>query len=170
MDRSLNGNIISLLNDYKFKCSTMKDESEPEDLSIINNVKIVGIYFGNTMSAQCRAYTKALRDLYKSVNKDKKVFEVIFITNEDEYSIRESLNRMPWYYREQDESDTKELRDFFNAYEVPKLGIFSNEGRILFINIHISKLNKDSFNRWIEKEAKKIDILEMRKIPEIQHK
>jgi hypothetical protein len=122
------------------------------------------------MSSQCRAFTKALKDLYKSVNSDEKVFEVIFITNEEEESIRESLNRMPWYYWEHDENDTKDLRDIFNAYVVPKLGIITNNGRVLYNNIQIDKLNKDNFLKWIQKGQITTNLSHLKTLNQIKHK
>ncbi len=168
MDSKLNGNIISLLSCYKFKLCGVRDDHESEDIALIKDVKVVGLFFGNTMSAQTRAYNKALKDLYKLVNSGMKVLEIIFITNEDEDNIRDILNRMPWYIIEQDDTDVKDIRDIFNAYEVPKLGIISHSGDILFEHVHIDKINIDNFKRWTEKAENQFDSANIN--DEIKHK
>ncbi len=57
----------------------------------------IGIYFGAHWAPPCRLFTPALAEFYNSLNRDGKVFEVIFCSidgNEDAFE--RNYAEMPW--------------------------------------------------------------------------
>ena len=46
------------------------------------DLKYVGIYFSAHWCPPCKAFTPVLTDFYNSVNKNGKIFEVIFVSSD----------------------------------------------------------------------------------------
>ena len=64
---------------------------------VLEGAQFVGIYFSAHWCPPCRGFTPILGQFYEEVNKDGKVFEVIFITSDrDEAAFKEYFSLMPW--------------------------------------------------------------------------
>ena len=64
---------------FKREGGAVKETVLAEELK---DVKLVGIYFSMHNCPPCRKFTPIFAELYKEVNEDKKVMEVIFVSGD----------------------------------------------------------------------------------------
>ena len=71
-------------------------------------ISVQGIYFSAHWCPPCRGFTPQLVEFYKKFNKDKKRFEIVFVSNDkDEESWKEYFSEMPWLAIPYEDKETK---------------------------------------------------------------
>jgi nucleoredoxin len=99
------------------------------DNSSLKNAKVVGIYFSAHWCPPCRGFTPVLAKFYNEVNKNEKVFEVVFVScDNNQNSFNGYLSEMPWMAVPFGDNKIGELNDAFNISGIPYLAILRNDG------------------------------------------
>jgi len=102
--------------------------------------KIVGLYFSASWCGPCRQFTPTLASTYNALQKEKKAFEVIFISScKDEKSFKEYFATMPWKSLPySDRAKAASLSQQYGISGIPTLvlldpngGTLSTDGRTL---------------------------------------
>jgi thiol-disulfide isomerase/thioredoxin len=79
---------------------TWKNEEEAAEMSTIDllqDKKIIALYFSASWCGPCRQFTPILVDFYKRMNEKKKKFEVIFISKDQSAEqFGAYYSKMPW--------------------------------------------------------------------------
>lgn len=148
---------VSLLgNDFVSNAGVM-------DNSSIKNAKVIGIYFSAHWCPPCRGFTPNLAKFYNEVNKDGKVFEIVFVScDKDEASFKGYLSEMPWIALPFGDSRADTLNDAFNVSGIPHLVIMKNDGTKVSSNGR-GDVTKDlnnpmnAFNKWANYSKKVVD-------------
>ena len=100
----------------------------------LEGYEFVGIYFSAHWCPPCRGFTPMLAQFYEEVNKDGKVFEVIFITSDrDEASFKEYYGMMPWKAAPF-ECDRGTIKQTHGVQGIPMLPVFKADGTKLVDN------------------------------------
>lgn len=132
--------------------------------SDVAGMEMVSLYFSAHWCPPCRGFTPQLAKTYNTVNKDKKKWEVIFLSSDrDEKSFNEYFGEMPWAAAPYSKRDLKaSLSKKFKVQGIPMLihldpktgEILNKEGR----SSVSSDPNGEKFP-WINKPKKFWDIL-----------
>jgi nucleoredoxin len=127
------------------------------DNSSLKSAKIIAIYFSAHWCPPCRGFTPSLAKFYNEVNKDEKIFEIIFVTSDkDEKSFQGYLSEMPWIAIPFGDSKIKDAKTAFNVSGIPYLVILKNDGAIISTNGRgdvTKELNNpmNAINNWLNK-------------------
>ncbi|KNA23565.1 hypothetical protein SOVF_023710 isoform B [Spinacia oleracea] len=95
--------------------------------------KKVGLYFSASWCGQCRRFTSTLVEVYNELISQKKDFEVVFVTaDEDDESFDKYFLNMPWLAIPFSDSETHDnLDELFKVEGVPHLVILDENGMVL---------------------------------------
>ena len=98
--------------------------------------KLVGLYFSAHWCPPCRGFTPVLSEFYKTVNKDEKVLEIIFVSSDkDDEAFNEYYGTMPWIALDFKERDKKaEWSKTFGINGIPTLVLLKSDGTKLIDN------------------------------------
>ena len=100
----------------------------------LTGAEFVGIYFSAHWCPPCRGFTPVLAQFYEEVNKDGKVFEVIFVTSDrDEASFKEYFELMPWKAVPFD-VERATIKQMHGVQGIPMLPVFKADGTKLSDN------------------------------------
>ena len=111
-----------------------KDGNKKNLAEVLEGYEFVGIYFSAHWCPPCRGFTPMLAQFYEEVNKDGKVFEVIFVTSDrDEASFKEYFNTMPWKAAAFD-VDRGTIKQKHGVQGIPMLPVFKKDGTRLVEN------------------------------------
>ena len=114
--------------------------------------KFIGLYFGAHWAPPCRKFTTKLTGVYNELNKDSKVFEVIFVSsdgNEDHF--KANLADMPWTAIQYDEKSTKDkLTQKYGIVQIPSLVIIDEKGNTISIDGDKDLASKAGGDKLIE--------------------
>ena len=124
----------------------------------LSAVKIVGVYFSAHWCPPCRNFTPVLAEFYNKVNASEKVFEVVFVTSDnDEKSFKDYLSTMPWVALPFDSELKDELSNKFNVSGIPRLVILNSEGVIVDDNGRSAVVSngEKAFANWVNPPQKK---------------
>ena len=102
-------------------------------MQALNDVKFVGIYFGAHWAPPCRFFTKTLEEFYNNVNSGKKVFEVVFCSNDcNQDAFERNYAKMPWLAVPfEDEQYNSTLKQRYGINGIPTLVILDSEGYLI---------------------------------------
>ena len=90
--------------------------------------EFVGIYFSAHWCPPCRGFTPILAQFYEEVNKNGKVFEVIFVTSDqNEDSFKEYYELMPWKACRWGD-DRNSIKQKHGVQGIPMLPLFKADG------------------------------------------
>jgi nucleoredoxin len=99
------------------------------DNSSLKNAKVIGIYFSAHWCPPCREFTPVLAEFYNEVNTSEKVFEVVFVSCDNDLDcFNEYLSEMPWIAVPFGDNKLGKLNDAFNINGIPHLAILRNDG------------------------------------------
>lgn len=99
-------------------------------------IELIGLYFSASWCGPCRYFTPMLKDFYENLNRNKKFFEVIFVSKD--YTDREFagyFSTMPWLavpFVEKSRISQLFLR--FRVRGIPTLIILDRKGNVLSRN------------------------------------
>ena len=111
-----------------------KDGAEMSLDEALTGAETVGIYFSAHWCPPCRGFTPVLAQFYEEVNKDAKVFEIIFVTSDrDDAAFKEYFGTMPWKAAPFD-IDRNAIKTMHGVQGIPMLAIFKADGTKLSDN------------------------------------
>ena len=142
-------NFINTLGD------TFYDKSGSVDNSSLKSVKLIGVYFSAHWCPPCRNFTPVLANFYNTVNKNGKVFEVVFSScDKDEKSFKEYLASMPWIALPLGSEVSNKLSGAYQVSGIPRLVILDPKGNIVNSNARNDVASGvDCFNNWLNPES-----------------
>ena len=101
-------------------------------MDAIKDVKLVGLYFSMHHCPPCREFTPIFGELYKEVNSDNKVLEVIFCSFDvNQEAFKNYYGEMPWLAMPFNDSRLQNLYTKYAVNAVPRLLIFKSDGKLL---------------------------------------
>jgi nucleoredoxin len=124
----------------------------------LSSVKAIGVYFSAHWCPPCKQFTPVLAEFYKQVNASEKVFEVIFVScDQNEESFKNYLSTMPWIALPFNSEIKEELSDKLQVSGIPRLVIFSPDGKVISQNARNEVVSKGAacFDKWINPVQKK---------------
>ena len=104
--------------------------------SRLRNIPLFLFYFGACWSGPCKDLTPYLVLAYNSINRDGKVIEIVYVSQDPtENQFRESFREMPWLAVSRRNMDIiEELRSALQVTSVPQLVLTDGSGRVLKAN------------------------------------
>lgn len=110
------------------------DEKKTFEKDIKGNV--LGVYFSAHWCPPCKAFTPLLCKTYNLVNKEKKKFEIIFVSSDrDDGSFKKYFKTMPFLALPFDSAvKNAELSEFYEVEGIPMLIIVDENGEIITTN------------------------------------
>ena len=136
----------------KFPSSLLSGSGTVDNTSV-DSAKLVGIYFSAHWCPPCRGFTPVLADFYNKVNKDGKVFEVVFVScDRSEDQFKEYFKEMPWLAVPFGDNARKTLPSEFSVSGIPKLSILKPDGTELNVDSRADVTKgASSFETWLTK-------------------
>jgi len=101
--------------------------------SRLKNYPLILFYFGACWSVACKDLTPYLVLAYNQINRDGKVLEIVYVSQDPtESQFRESFREMPWLGISRRNMDLiEDLRNLFAVDSVPQLVLTNSKGQIL---------------------------------------
>ncbi len=96
--------------------------------------KKIAIYFSAKWCPPCRAFTPELVKFYNKLKKDKKPFELVFVSSDrDEKQMSDYIKsyKMPWLTVSYSSNFRQKLQKQFGVSGIPYLVIINSSGKIL---------------------------------------
>ena len=93
-----------------------------------------------------------LIDFYKKVNKNHKVFEIIYVnSDEDPGQFNNAITQVPWLAVPYGDSRVMELKQFYAITSIPVLCILRKDGTLVTTNARndIYAMQELAINHWI---------------------
>jgi len=121
--------------------------------SSLKSAKFIGIYFSAHWCPPCRGFTPVLSDVYKKINENEKVFEVVFVScDSDENEFKNYLSTMPWIAVKFGDESSEKLSNLYKVSGIPRLVIINQNGEIIEENARSSVTSKkeDVLNSWLK--------------------
>jgi thiol-disulfide isomerase/thioredoxin len=112
--------------------------------------KVVGLYFSAHWCGPCRQFTPQLRRKYMEINRDRRRFEVIFVSADRSQAEFDSYySEMPWLKMAFDGStDMKDsLNELYQVEGIPTLVLLDRKGNLLTLDGR-SKVLMQDFEDW----------------------
>jgi nucleoredoxin len=142
MDQTLYAILPQVLQNKKgeIALSQVKDESP-----------LIALYFSAHWCPPCRMFTPKLAEFYKTVNKNKKEIEIIFVSldqNEDQF--KEYYESMPWITVPYESDNRELLSDTYGIQGIPALLVFKNNGKLIDKNGRNTIMSKQNgaIDQW----------------------
>jgi len=123
--------------------------------------KVVGLYFSAHWCPPCRQFTPILAGIYQQLQKEKKAFEIVFVSSDkDEKSFQEYFNSMPWKALPFADEHKNSLAQSYGVKGIPALILLDPEGNTITTDGRelISRLGAKGFPfgaKLKDEEAKK---------------
>lgn len=136
MDQTLYATLPQVLQGKKgdIALSQVKDESP-----------LIALYFSAHWCPPCRMFTPKLAEFYKTVNKNKKEIEVIFVSlDQNEQQFKEYYDSMPWITVPYDSDNRELLSDTYGIQGIPALLVFKNNGKLIDKNGRNTVMSKQN--------------------------
>jgi len=95
--------------------------------------KVVGLYFSAHWCPPCRQFTPILAGIYQQLQKEKKAFEIVFVSSDkDEKSFKEYFASMPWKAIPFEDNERKGgLGQSYGVKGIPALILLDPEGNTI---------------------------------------
>lgn len=119
---------------------------------IIENNKLIALYFSAHWCPPCRQFTPMLSEIYDDWKNQGKSIEVVFVSadkNESEFD--KYYNDMPWLAIPKNDSKSIEnLNQLFEVHGIPTLIVVDNKGNVIdsAAKNTVSKEFTDAFDKW----------------------
>jgi nucleoredoxin len=126
----------------------------PVDGSSLKSAQLIGIYFSAHWCPPCRGFTPVLAEFYNKVNANGEVFEVVFVSSDnDEKSFQSYLNEMPWIAVKFGAPEIEALGDQYQVSGIPRLVILKTDGTVVSSNARSDVMTKKeaAFALWLNK-------------------
>jgi len=106
-----------------------KDTSIVNFESLMEAEEYICIYFGAHWCPPCRLFTSILSEVYNSINKEKKVIEVIFATYDgNEEAFERNFADMPWLAFPWEDTRLKVSKQKYGVTGLPTLVVLDKKG------------------------------------------
>lgn len=105
---------------------------EVNPVEATKDVKLVGLYFSMHNCPPCQEFTPVFAELYKEINADEKILEVIFLSGDktqEEYDLY--YGEMPWLALPKGDSRLVNLAKKYEVKGVPRLVIIKPDGTLV---------------------------------------
>jgi nucleoredoxin len=121
----------------------------------LKNVKLIGIYFSAHWCPPCRGFTPKLAEFYNNVNENGKVFEVIFVSSDqDQRQFEEYFKEMPWLAIDFKDSRRADIKKAHSVTGIPNLVILKPDGKKLDVNARQDVVGgAQNFDNWLKLAA-----------------
>jgi len=97
--------------------------------------KIVGLYFSAHWCGPCRQFTPILSGIYQQLQKEKKAFEIVFVSSDkDEKSFKEYFASMPWKALPFNSERKGTLGQSYGVQGIPTLVLLDPDGKTITAN------------------------------------
>lgn len=118
------------------------------------NGKKVAVYFSASWCGPCRMFTPVLKKFYQEVA-SKNNFEIVFVSSDKNKAAMMQYmkkNSMPWLAVPFDAAASARIRREFRVSGIPRLIVFSENGKILSGNARwdVAMLGAKAVDRWTE--------------------
>lgn len=92
--------------------------------------KTIGLYFSASWCAPCSKFTSKLVSIYESLRRNKKDFEVVFVSlDKEQEGYAQCFNEMPWFALPFDKTTSRTLSRYFDIRGIPSLIIVGPDGK-----------------------------------------
>jgi nucleoredoxin len=135
---------------------------ELTDAEVLTKINVIGLLFSASWCPPCQNFEKDLLNLYKEVNREDKVFEVIQINNEKmEKDFDDNCNN-PWLYIPFNDPFMYELVEDYDVKQLPMLIIVNKERTVLSEKGRkdIVDLGNRAFDKWYKEYRNQRDGVE----------
>eukprot|EP00516_Mucochytrium_quahogii_P004119 CAMPEP_0203761606 /NCGR_PEP_ID=MMETSP0098-20131031/14649_1 /ASSEMBLY_ACC=CAM_ASM_000208 /TAXON_ID=96639 /ORGANISM=" , Strain NY0313808BC1" /LENGTH=331 /DNA_ID=CAMNT_0050655661 /DNA_START=110 /DNA_END=1105 /DNA_ORIENTATION=- len=110
--------------------------------------KIVGVYFSAHWCPPCRQQTAMMKTFYPQCN--GLPFEIVFISaDKSQAQFNEYFNEMPWLALPYDSPKREQIMQMYQVSGIPKLMIFSPDGKTITDNAAGVPLSLQTVNSWL---------------------
>jgi len=101
--------------------------------SVLSNADCVGVYFSAHWCPPCRGFTPQLAEIYKSLQRAGKKFEVVYVSSDqDQASFDDYFSQMPWLalpYNQRERKDN--LSSQHGVSGIPSLVLLDKQGSVI---------------------------------------
>jgi len=114
--------------------------------------KVIALYFSAHWCPPCRQFTPLLAATYATITKDKKPFEIVFVSSDqNESQFNTYFDTMPWKSLPfQDRTRKAALSEQFGVKGIPTLIVLGADGQVISRDgrSEVAKSNAKAFDVW----------------------
>lgn len=143
---------------FDFNNINLIGKPENSNPKLGSQIKIVGIYFSAEWCHFCTIFTPKLVDFYNKINSQGHIFEIIFVSfDEDQSSFEEYYSKMPWLALNFENKEIKVMSaKKLKISGFPHLGLLNANGYMYkkdvtqdVLEAETAEQISDVFNSWI---------------------
>jgi nucleoredoxin len=126
-----------------------KDTATLDDVT--KEPELIGLYFGAHWCPPVRGFNPVLEEFYTSCNKDKKLFEVIFCSNDgNEAAFERHFEKMPWTAIPYGDHRISNLKQKYGITGIPTLVVINKEGEVISMEGRndVQSNSSSAFEEW----------------------
>ena len=124
----------------------------------LEGIELIGLYFGALWAPNSHSFVPYLVDIYNQVNREKKVFEIIFVSlDTNEQNLMRHYKEMPWLALKQDDPKYSNLRAMLRKKDkqekgIPHLSVLMRTREIITDNGRVELLleEDEAPKRWLK--------------------
>ena len=129
----------------------------------LEGIEIIGLYFGALWAPNSHSFVPFLVDIYNETNKEKKLFEIIFISlDTSEQNMMKHYSNMPWLALKQNDPKYSNLCTMLRKKDktekgIPHLSVLMKTREVITDNGRVELLldEEEAPKKWLELVQKK---------------
>lgn len=115
--------------------------------------KTVAVYFSAYWCPPCRAFTPVLVEFYNKLKADKKPFEIVFVSGDENKPAMETYMKdmkMPWPAVPYDSPKTGQLKTRFGIFGFPFMIVLRPDGTLITRDgvRDVAQFGESAFDKW----------------------